>query len=115
MNDCIFCRIARCEIPASIVYEDDAVVAFRDLSPQAPEHVLVVPRAHYSGLDDDVPPEVLGGLLAAAPRVAKAVGIASSGYRVIINTGPDAGQTVSHLHMHVLGGAVMSEGMVRLA
>lgn len=115
MEGCIFCMIAAGEIPASIVYEDKIVVAFRDLHPQAPVHVLVVPREHYCGLGDEVPAEVLAALLAAAPRVAQATGVAESGYRSIINTGPDAGQTVPHLHLHVLGGAPMSEGMVRLA
>lgn len=115
MEDCIFCKIARGDIPATVVYSDDIAVAFKDLNPQAPVHVLVVPREHYAGLGDDVPPAVLAGLLAAAPRVAEAMGIADSGYRVIVNTGPDAGQTVPHLHLHVIGGAAMSEGMVRLA
>jgi len=115
MPSCIFCMIAAGEVPASVVYEDETVVAFRDLSPQAPVHVLVVPRAHYSGLDDEVPAETLAAMLAAARHVAEATGVAHSGYRVIVNTGPDAGQTVPHLHLHVLGGAAMSEGMVRLA
>jgi histidine triad (HIT) family protein len=115
MDGCIFCMIASGEIPASIVYENDVVVAFKDLNPQAPVHVLVVPRTHYSGLGDDVPAPVLAALLGAAPRVAEACGVAASGYRAIVNTGPDAGQTVPHLHLHVLGGARMSEGMVRLA
>lgn len=114
MSDCIFCMIAAGEIPAAVVYEDDLVVAFKDMHPQAPVHVLVVPRAHYSGLDDDVPAAVLAALLAGAPRVAEATGIAGSGYRVVVNTGPDAGQTVPHLHLHVLGGAAMAEGMARL-
>jgi len=112
MDDCIFCLIAEGKIPAQIVWEDDSLVAFRDLHPQMPVHVLIVPRAHYSGLDDDVPAEMLGALLAAAPLVAEAVGVAGSGYRVIINTGADAGQTVPHLHMHLLGGGPMAEGMV---
>jgi histidine triad (HIT) family protein len=115
VDGCIFCMIAAGEIPASIVYEDDVVVAFRDLNPQAPVHVLVVPRAHHAGLGDDVPATVLASLLAAAPRVAEVTGIAQTGYRTIVNTGPDAGQTVAHLHLHVIGGAAMSEGMVRLA
>lgn len=115
MNDCIFCMIAAGEIPVPFVYEDDLVVAFSDAHPQAPVHVLIVPRVHYSGLGDDVPAEVLAALLVATPRVAEAAGIAGSGYRVVVNTGPDAGQTVPHLHLHVLGGAAMAEGMVRLA
>jgi histidine triad (HIT) family protein len=115
MEGCIFCMIAAGDVPAEIVYQDDLVVAFKDLSPQAPVHVLVIPRAHYAGLDDDVPAPVLGALLAAVPRVAEASGIAATGYRAIVNTGPDAGQSVAHLHLHVLGGARMSEGLVRLA
>jgi histidine triad (HIT) family protein len=115
MDGCIFCMIARGDIPASVVYEDENVVAFNDLSPQAPVHVLVVPREHYSGLADEVPTAILASLLAAAPLVAEATGIAETGYRTIVNSGPDAGQTVPHLHLHVLGGATMSGGMVRLA
>jgi histidine triad (HIT) family protein len=115
VDDCVFCLIAAGKIPATIVWENDQFVALRDLHPQMPVHVLVIPRRHYSGLDDDVPVALLGAMLAAAPMVAKATGIAGSGYRVIINTGPDAGQTVPHLHMHVLGGAAMAEGMVTLA
>jgi histidine triad (HIT) family protein len=115
VDGCIFCMIAGGEVPASIVYEDDVVVAFKDLNPQAPVHILVVPRAHYSGLDDDVPPAVLASLVAAAPRAAEAAGVAQTGYRTIVNTGEDAGQSVLHLHLHVIGGAAMSEGMVRLA
>jgi histidine triad (HIT) family protein len=107
--------IANGTIPAGIVWQDDRVVAFRDLHPQAPVHVLIIPRAHYSGLDDNVPAEVYAALCAAAPLVARATGVADSGYRLIVNTGPDAGQTVMHLHVHLLGGAAMSEGMVRLA
>jgi histidine triad (HIT) family protein len=114
-TDDIFCMIVRGEIPATIVYEDDAVVAFNDVNPQAPVHVVVVPREHYAGLDDAVPAEVLGALLAAAPKVAEVAGVADTGYRVIINTGSDAGQSVPHLHLHVLGGAPMSPGLVRLA
>jgi histidine triad (HIT) family protein len=107
--------IAEGTIPANIVWQDDRVVAFHDLSPQAPVHVLIIPREHYSGMNDDVPAEVHAALCAAATKVATELGVAESGYRVIVNTGPDAGQTVHHLHMHLLGGARMSEGMVRLA
>jgi histidine triad (HIT) family protein len=102
-------------ISADIVWQDGNVVAFRDLRPQAPVHILIIPREHYSGMDDDVPPEVHAALCAAAPRVAEAAGVAESGYRLIVNTGPNAGQSVLHLHVHLLGGAAMSEGMVRLA
>jgi len=115
MEDCIFCRIANGEIPVPLVYEDERVAAFADLHPQAPVHVLIVPRVHYSGMQDAVPGEVYAALYEAAPKVARAMGVAESGYRLIVNTGPDAGQTVMHLHVHLLGGAPMSEGMVRLA
>ncbi|MFF5211900.1 histidine triad nucleotide-binding protein [Streptosporangium sp. NPDC000396] len=104
--DCLFCKIVSKEIPAKIVYEDDRTLAFRDVNPQAPTHVLVVPREHYPnaaalaaadhGLADDV--------LKAAHAVAEQEGIADSGYRLVFNTGPGAGQTVFHVHGHVLGG-----------
>ena len=112
MGDCIFCMVARGEIPASIVYADDLVVAFDDIAPQAPVHTLIVPKQHYGHLADDVPCEVVCALLAAVPRVAEIKGIADTGYRAIVNTGKDAGQTVHHLHVHVLGGRRMAEGMV---
>jgi histidine triad (HIT) family protein len=115
VTDCIFCMIASGTIPATVVWQDELVVAFADLNPQAPVHVLVVPREHYEGLGSDVPVDVLAALLGAVPRVAEVAGVAATGYRVIVNTGADAAQTVPHLHVHVLGGAAMSEGMVRLA
>lgn len=115
MSECIFCMVARGEIPARIVFEDELVVAFDDIAPQAPVHTLIVPREHYEGLGDDVPREVLCALMAAAPRVAAAKGIAESGYRVIVNNGRDAMQTVHHLHVHVLGGRAMAHGMVRFS
>ncbi len=113
MSDCIFCMIASGEIPSAHVYADDDVIAFDDIAPQAPVHTLIVPREHYRSLDDGVPDELLLALLRAVPRVAEAKGVASSGYRVIINTGDDAGQTVHHLHVHVIGGRSLGEGMVR--
>ncbi len=115
MDECIFCMIANGTIPADIVWQDEKVVAFRDLHPQAPVHILIIPREHYSGMDDDVPAEVHAALCEAAPRVAEAAGVERSGYRLIVNTGPDAGQSVLHLHVHLLGGAPMYEGLVRLA
>jgi histidine triad (HIT) family protein len=115
VEDCLFCMIADGTIPADIVWQNENVVAFSDLHPQAPVHVLIIPREHYSGMADSVPPEVHAALCAAAPLVATVTGVAESGYRLIVNTGPDAGQTVLHLHVHLLGGAPMSEGMVRLA
>src|SRR5574340_1405925 len=115
MSDCIFCMIARGEIPAKIVFEDDLLVAFDDVAPQAPVHTLIIPRTHYSDLADNVPPEILTALMQAVPRVAEAKGVRDSGYRTIINTGPDAGQTVHHLHVHVMGGRRMAEGMLTFA
>jgi histidine triad (HIT) family protein len=112
MEACIFCMIANGQIEARVVYEDEGVVAFDDITPQAPVHTLVIPRKHYANLSDDVPREVIASLFAAVPVVAEIKGVAESGYRVIVNNGPDASQTVQHLHVHVLGGARMSHGMV---
>ncbi len=112
MNN-IFQKIISKEIPAKIVYEDEHCLAFHDIHPQAPVHALVIPREHYNHLGDDVPPEVAAALCSAVPRVAEIKGIAGSGYRVIVNNGPDANQTIAHLHVHVLGGRAMSHGMVR--
>ena len=112
MSDCVFCMIARGDIPAALVYEDERVVAFDDIAPQAPVHALIIPRTHFANIADGVPPDVLEALMRAVPRVAEIKGIAESGYRVIINTGPDAAQSVHHLHVHVLGGRTMAEGMV---
>lgn len=115
MNDCIFCMIVRGEIPAKILLEDDLTLAFDDITPQAPVHTLIIPKQHYEHLGDDLPAEVQTALLAMVPRVAEAKGIAERGYRVIINSGPDSAQSVRHLHLHVLGGRRMSEGMMRFA
>jgi len=112
MSDCIFCMVASGEIPAHVVYEDETVVAFDDIAPQGPVHTLIVPKAHYEHLGDDVPTDVICALFSAAPRVAEAKGVADSGYRVIVNNGRDAMQTVHHLHVHVIGGAQMGHGMV---
>lgn len=112
MSDCIFCKIANYEVPSTIVYENDNFVAFRDMNPQAPTHVLVVPKQHYENVADDVPAEVLGGLLEAAVEVARITGVDREGFRLIMNTGANAGQTVMHLHCHVLGGTKMGEGLL---
>lgn len=102
--DCIFCKIANHEIESDYVYEDDKVCAFRDMNPLAPTHVLVVPKDHYANIVDDVPADLLAALVHGVDEVAKAEGVDKSGFRVLINTGDDAGQTVHHLHLHVLGG-----------
>ena len=111
MSDCIFCKIANHEIPSTVVYEDDLVIAFDDLSPQAPVHTLVIPKAHYENIIDGVPAEVLGAMANAVKEVAAAKGL-DDGFRVITNTGSVAGQTVMHFHMHVLGGKPLGEGLV---
>lgn len=105
-SDCIFCRIASGEIPAAVVHRDEHVVAFRDLHPQAPVHVLVIPREHVASLDaaTDEHGALLGRLYLAARDVARAEGIAEDGYRTVLNVGADGGQTVHHVHVHVLGG-----------
>jgi histidine triad (HIT) family protein len=103
-DDCLFCRIVRREIPASLVFEDEDVVAFRDINPQAPVHVVIIPRQHVASLNDADDAALIGGLSLAAAKIARAEGVAESGYRTVINTNRDAGQTVFHLHLHLLGG-----------
>ena len=103
---CLFCRIAAGEIPARIADQDDLVVAFHDIDPQAPTHVLVIPRQHVPSVDAFEPGQAatLAAMVAAAQRVARAVGAERSGYRLVFNHGPDAGQSVDHLHLHLLAG-----------
>jgi len=107
VSDCLFCKIAAGEIPAEIVKKTDKFVAFRDISPQAPTHVLVIPTYHVASLNDAKDPDLLGRMLAFARDLARELGIAERGYRVVLNTNPDGGQTVFHLHVHLLGGRVM--------
>jgi len=113
--DCIFCKIAEGQIPSQKVYEDDQVVAFRDIQPQAPVHLLVIPRKHISSLNEASAEDaqLLGHVLLTASRVAKEAGLAEGGYRVLTNIGKDAGQTVFHLHFHVLGGEMLGGLNVR--
>lgn len=105
-TECLFCRIVAREIPATVVYETDRILAFRDISPAAPVHVLVIPKEHHSDLTaiGAADPGLAGEVVAAASRVAELEGLLGSGYRVIVNSGPDAGQIVFHVHAHVLGG-----------
>lgn len=103
-DDCLFCRIIRREIPSPLVYETPDVVAFRDIDPKAPTHVLVVPRRHVASLNEADDPELMGKLLLGAAAVAKQEGVSESGYRTVINTNKDSGQAVFHIHVHVLGG-----------
>ncbi len=107
-KETIFSKIIRREIPADIVYEDDLALAFKDISPQAPVHILVIPKKPIPNLADAQPEDhkIMGHLLLTAQRVAEQAGL-TNGYRVVINNGPDGGQTVYHLHLHILGGREM--------
>lgn len=106
MEDCIFCKIAAGELPTEPLYEDDDTLAFADVSPQAPVHVLIIPKKHLAHVDalGDEDAALTGRLILTAQRLARQLGVAASGYRLVINTGPDATQTVPHLHVHLLGG-----------
>ena len=104
MTECLFCRIVRREIPAALVAETPECVAYRDINPQAPTHILVIPREHIPSLDDAKEPEIIGRMALLAAQLARSEGIAGSGYRTVINTNADAGQTVFHVHLHLLGG-----------
>ena len=107
-SSCIFCRIVRGEIPAKLVANGKDIVAFRDLNPQAPVHILVIPKKHIASLDDANDADLLGRMLALSAAIARQEGIAKSGYRTVINTGKDGGQSVDHLHIHLLGGRHMT-------
>ena len=111
MSDCIFCKIAAGEIPSQKVFEDESVVAFKDLSPQAPVHVLIVPKKHVqsvaqlSAVDKELAAHIL---VDVTPKLANELGIADTGFRLVVNTGDEGGQTVNHLHVHLLGGRKMT-------
>lgn len=105
---CIFCKIARGEIPAQMVVNNKEIAAFRDLNPQAPTHILVIPKKHIASLDDAMDGDLLGKMLVLTAAIARQEGIAKTGYRVVTNTGKHAGQSVAHLHLHLLGGRDMS-------
>jgi len=110
MSDCIFCKIANGDIPTDFLYEDDDVVAFKDLSPQAPFHALVIPKKHISILNDieEADLNTIGKMSFVASKIAKNAGIADEGFRTVMNCNEHGGQTVYHIHMHVLGGRQMS-------
>ena len=110
MEDCIFCKIINKEIPASIVFEDEKIIAFNDINPQAPIHILLIPREHFASLND-IPEEkknILSHLLLKARQIAQEKGIAEKGYRIVLNTAKDSGQEVFHIHLHLLGGRRMN-------
>ena len=110
MTDCLFCRIVSGEIPASIVYQDERVVAFRDINPQAPVHVLLIPRRHIGTLNDLSPADdgIVGEMVRRAAAIAGELGVSERGYRTVFNCNADAGQTVFHIHLHLLGGRKMA-------
>ena len=110
MTDCLFCRIAVGTIPAKVIYQDEETLAFEDIHPQAPAHVLVIPRRHVVSVDECGEPDraMLGAILLVCAKVAKLKGLPQRGYRIVTNTGPDAGQSVFHVHFHVLGGRPMA-------
>jgi len=109
MSDCLFCKIVRSEIPASIVYQDDQLIAFDDIDPQAPTHVLIVPRRHVSTLNDldAADDQLVGEMVRRAAAIASERGISAGGYRTVFNTNREAGQTVFHIHLHLIGGRPM--------
>ena len=113
MSDCLFCKIAAGEIPSNKVYEDEKVLAFRDINPLAPTHILVIPKDHIPSIDA-LNGENIGAAsacLLAVPKIAAQEGLMPGGYRVASNCGPDAGQTVPHLHFHILGGRKLGDGV----
>ncbi|MBP7341927.1 MAG: histidine triad nucleotide-binding protein [Smithellaceae bacterium] len=112
MTDCIFCKIIRGEIPCTKVYEDDAVLAFDDIHPMAPVHVVIIPKTHVATLMDvDAKEGTIGRLIAAAQEVAGIKNVAASGFRTVVNCNADGGQVVFHLHMHLLGGRKLEDQM----
>ena len=107
-DSCIFCRIARGEVPAQMLANNKEIAAFRDLNPQAPVHILVIPKKHIGSLDDTADSYLLGQMLSMAAAIARQEKISKPGYRTVINTGKDGGQSVDHLHLHLLGGRAMT-------
>lgn len=110
MSDCLFCKIVNREIPASIVYEDDRVLAFNDINAQAPTHVLVIPKRHIASLNELTPEDdqIVGEVVRRAAAIANERGIAAGGFRTVFNTNREAGQTVFHIHLHLIGGRTMT-------
>lgn len=114
MKECIFCRIIRGEIPSAKVYEDESVYAFKDINPAAPVHILIIPKEHIDGVNDLTPENaaLVGDIHLAAAKIAASEGIADKGYRLINNCGADAGQTVMHLHYHLIGGITLGPKII---
>lgn len=112
MNDCLFCKIIAGEIPSTKVYEDDKILAFKDINPQAPVHILIIPKAHYDSVNalDESSAPIVGDIMLVARRLAEEFHL-DNGYRIITNIGENGGQTVKHLHFHLLGGVKLSEQM----
>jgi len=108
-QDCLFCKILNGDIPADIIYESDSAIAFRDINPQAPTHVLIIPRKHVATINDlnEEDQEIVGSLYLAAKDIARAEGISDAGYRAVMNCNEGAGQSVFHIHLHVLGGRAL--------
>ena len=108
--DCLFCKVASGEIPATLVHEDERLVAFRDISPQAPVHILVIPREHVASLEAvaDDQADLVGGMLLVARDLARSEGVAEDGYRAVLNVGADGGQTIHHIHLHLIAGRALS-------
>jgi histidine triad (HIT) family protein len=109
-KDCVFCRIVRKELTAAVLFESESVLAFEDIRPRAPVHVLVIPKAHIASLNEapEGSESLLGELLSTAREMARRKGVGDSGYRIVLNTGPHSGQEIFHIHFHVLGGRPMS-------
>ena len=114
MSDCIFCKIINKELPSTIVYEDEQILAFKDINPVTPVHILVIPKKHISNLNEVEPEDeaVIGKIYTVIKQIAKKEGIAEKGYRIIVNCGEDGGQEVGHLHFHILGGKKLGTKIV---
>jgi histidine triad (HIT) family protein len=109
MEDCLFCKIVNKDVPAELIFEDDRIIAFNDINPQAPVHILIIPKEHFASLND-VPEEkkdLLSHILLRARQIAQNIGIQENGYRIVLNTARDSGQEVFHIHFHLLGGRRM--------
>lgn len=115
MEDCLFCKIIKGDIPSTKVYEDEFVYAFKDINPEAPVHILVVPKKHIKSINEieEIDENLIGKIFLAIEKIAKEQGVAEQGYRVISNCGKDAGQTVMHLHFHILGGRKLGEKILK--